>query len=126
MADYIPPVQSKISQIFDVIVLLVLAVGALYVPLFMGLAGSAQTSIVPENPTWETLGQNATMVEKWNELGYATAADAAELITARFDYSFSLLSLLVTIVVVVGYYVIALRFSDKEYRDVINEKFGRK
>ena len=126
MADYIPPVQSKFSQIFDVIVLLVLAVGALYVPLFLGLAGSAQTSTVPENPTWENLGQNATMVEKWTELGYATAADAAELITARFDYSFSILNLLVTIVAVVGYYVIALRFSDKEYRDVINEKFGRK
>jgi hypothetical protein len=126
MADYIPPVQSKISQIIDVIVLLVLAVGALYVPLFLGLAGSAQTSNVPDNPTWENLGQNATMVEKWNELGYATAADAAELITARFDYSFSILNLLVMIVVVVGYYAIVLRFSGKEYCDVISEKFGDK
>ncbi|WP_138935475.1 hypothetical protein [Roseovarius arcticus] len=126
MADYIPPVQSKISQIFDVIVLLVLAVGALYVPLFMNLAGSAQTSNVPDNPTWESLGQNPTMVEKWNELGYANAADAAEMITARFDYSFSILSLLVMIVVVVGYYAIVLRFSGKEYTDVISEKFGDK
>ena len=75
MANYIPPVQSKISQIIDVIVLLVLAVGALYVPLFLNLVGSAQTSNVPDNPTWEGLGQNPTMVEKWNELGYATAAD---------------------------------------------------
>ena len=126
MANYIPPVQSKIGQIIDVIVLLVLAIGALYVPLFMGLAGSAQTSNVPENPTWEALGQNATMVEKWNQLGYAEAADAAELITSRFDYSFSISSLLVMIVVVVGYYVIMLRFSEKEYQDVIAEKFGEK
>lgn len=126
MANYIPPVQTKIGQIIDVIILLVLAVGALYVPLFLGLAGSSQTSNVPDDPTWETLGQNPTMVEKWNELGYATAADAAELITARFDYSFSILSLLVTIAVVVGYFALALRFSDKEYRDVINEKFGDK
>ena len=126
MANYIPPVQSKISQNIDVIALLVLAVGALYVPLFLNLVGSAQTSNVPDNPTWEGLGQNPTMVEKWNELGYATAADAAELITARFDYSFSILNLLVMIVVVVGYYAIVLRFSGKEYREVISEKFGDK
>ena len=126
MADYIPPVQSKVGQIIDVIVLLVLAIGALYLPLFLGLAGSAQTSNVPESPTWENLGQNAVMVEKWNELGYATAADAAELITARFDYSFSIINLLVMIVVVVGYYVIVLRYSNREYCDVISEKFGPK
>lgn len=126
MAKYIPPIQSKVSQIIDVIVLLVLAIGALYMPLFLNLAGSAQTSSVPENPTWESLGQNATMVEKWNDLGFANAADAAELITSRFDYSFSILSLLVMIVVVVGYYAIVLRFSGKEYREVINEKFGEK
>jgi Ca2+/H+ antiporter len=126
MAKYIPPIQSKVSQIIDVIVLLVLAIGALYMPLFLNLAGSAQTSSMPEDITWESLGQNATMVEKWNDLGFANAADAAELITSRFDYSFSILSLLVMIVVVVGYYAIVLRFSGKEYREVINEKFGEK
>lgn len=126
MADYIPPVQSRFSQIVDVIVLLVLAIGALYIPLWLGLAGSAHTSNVPANPTWENLGQNATMVEKWHQLGYAEAADAAELITGRFDYSFSILNLLVMIVVVVGYYAIMLRFSEKEYCDVISEKFGDK
>ncbi|MCA8868072.1 MAG: hypothetical protein KDA67_05435 [Rhodobacteraceae bacterium] len=123
MAKYIPPVQSKIGQIIDVIVLLVLAIGALYVPLFMKLAGSDVTHVVPENPTWESLGQNATMVEKWNQLGYADAASAAEIITARFDYSFSIGSLLVMILVIVGYYFIMLKFSEKEYRDVISEKF---
>ncbi|SMC95594.1 hypothetical protein [Primorskyibacter flagellatus] len=126
MADYTPPTQSKFGQIIDVIVLLVLAIGALYLPLWLNLAGSSQTSNVSENPTWEGLGQNATMIEKWNQLGYAEAADAAELITARFDYSFSILSLLVMIVVVVGYYALILRFSEKEYGDVIAEKFGKK
>ncbi|WP_116599120.1 MULTISPECIES: hypothetical protein [Primorskyibacter] len=126
MADYTPPTQSKFGQIIDVIVLLVLAIGALYLPLWLNLAGSSQTSNVSENPTWESLGQNATMIEKWNQLGYAEAADAAELITARFDYSFSILSLLVMIVVVVGYYALILRFSEKEYGDVIAEKFGKK
>jgi len=97
MAHYKPPVQGKLGQIIDVIVLLILAIGALYIPLWMGLAGSNKVSATVENPTWESLGQNATMVEKWNQLGFADAASAADIITARFDYSFSLSSLLVMI-----------------------------
>lgn len=126
MARYQPPEQSKMGQIVDVLVLLVLTVGALYIPLWMGLAGSAHVSQEVTDPTWESLGQNATMVEKWNQLGYADPASAAELITGRFDYSFSLGSLLVMIIVIVGYYGIMLKFSEKEYRDVIDEKFGGK
>lgn len=124
MARYVPPVQSKFGQITDVIVLLLLTVGALYIPLWLGLAGSAKTSNLPENPTWESLGQNPVMVEKWTQLGYADPASAAELITARFDYSLSIVSLLVMVVVIVGYYAIMLKLSEKEYRDVIAEKFG--
>jgi hypothetical protein len=30
------------------------------------------------------------------------------------------------IVVILGYYVMLIRFSDSEYRDVISEKFGDK
>lgn len=126
MARYKPPQQSKFGQIIDVIVLLALTIGALYLPIWMGLAGSSHSSNVPDNPTWEALGQNAIMVEKWNALGYPDAASAAELITSRFDYSFSISSLLVMIVVIVGYYAIMLRFSEKEYREVIAEKFDGK
>lgn len=126
MAKYIPPAQSKISQVIDVIVLLFLTIGALYIPLWLGLAGSAHTSVPQENPTWESLGQNPTMVEKWNQLGFAEPADAAEMITGRFDYSFSIGSLLLMIVVIVGYFTILLKFSEREYRDVIDEKFGER
>jgi hypothetical protein len=126
MAKYIPPVQSKIGQLIDVIVLLVLAVGALYIPLWMGLAGSSKTPVPVENPTWESLGQNPTMVEQWNKLGFADAASAADTITARFDYSFSWSSLIVMVVVILGYFVLMLRFSESEYREVIAEKFGEK
>jgi hypothetical protein len=126
MAKYIPPVQSKVGQLIDVIVLLVLAVGALYIPLWMGLAGSSKTPVPVENPTWESLGQNATMVEQWNKLGFADAASAADTITARFDYSFSWSSLVVMVVVILGYFVLMLRFSESEYREVIAEKFGEK
>lgn len=126
MAKYTPPVQSKLGQIFDVIVLLALSVGALFVPLWMGLAGSSKVPQTVENPTWESLGQNPTMVEKWNQLGFADAASAADTITARFDYSFSIFSLAIMVVVILGYYIMLIRFSDAEYRDVINEKFGSK
>lgn len=124
MARYVAPVQGKLGQIIDVIVLLIMAIGALYIPLWMGLAGSAKIPEVVNNPTWESLGQNPTMVEQWQKLGYSDAASAAEMITARFDYSFSFGALAVMVVVIVGYYAMLLRFSEKEYRDVIAEKFG--
>lgn len=124
MARYVAPVQGKLGQIIDVIVLLIMAIGALYIPLWMGLAGSAKIPEVVESPTWESLGQNPPMVEQWQKLGYADPASAAEMITARFDYSFSFGALAVMIVVIVGYYAMLLRFSEKEYRDVIAEKFG--
>ncbi len=126
MANYTPPVQSKLGQIIDVIVLLALSIGALYIPLIYGLSGSAKVTTVVENPTWESLGQNEAMVEKWNQLGFADPASAHDLIMTRFDYSFSWLNLIVMAVVLIGYFVMLLKLSDREYRDVIAEKFDRK
>ena len=124
MAHYEPPKQGKASQLIDVIVLVVLTVGALFVPLWMGMAGAAKTVAEPvANATWEALGQNAAQAAKYEALGY-TPESAHDLILARFDYSFSIGALIVMIVVIVGYYAILLRFSEKEYRDVISEKFG--
>ena len=127
MAKYIPPRQSKLGQVFDVLVLLVLTIGALYVPLLFGLAGGAKESKPVENPTWESRGQNPVMVERWNALGFTNPADVNEMITARYDYwAFSTWELILMVVVVVGYFAIVIRFSDKEYREVIAEKFGDK
>jgi predicted exporter len=92
----------------------------------MGLAGSSKVLVPVENPTWESLGQNAAMVEQWNKLGFADAASAAEMITARYDYSFSWMSLAVMVVVILGYFYMMIKFSDIEYRDVIAEKFDGK
>jgi hypothetical protein len=125
MIRYRPPQQSRTGQVFDVLTLLVLTFGALYLPLYMGLAGRAASPQPQENPTWESLGQNETMVARWNELGFADPASAQDIITSRFDYSFSVLGLLVMIVVVVGYFLMLFRLSDREYREVIAEKFGR-
>ena len=124
MAHYIPPKQGKASQLIDVIVLVILTVGALFVPLWMGLAGAAKSVATPvENPTWETLGQTPAQAAQYEALGYTPEA-AHDLILARFDYSFSVTALLAMIAVIVLYYVLILRFSEVEYREVIAEKFG--
>lgn len=125
MAHYVPPKQGKVGQIIDVIVLLVLAIGSLYIPLFMGMAGSTKTPQAVDNPTWESLGQNATMVQRWNELGYTDPAAAADIITARFDYTFSWASLALMVVILVSYFTMMLILSEKEYREMISEKFGK-
>lgn len=121
---YQPPKQSLVSQIFDVITLLVLTVGALYIPLYLGLAGAAKTPAPIANPTWEALGQNATEQQQWAALGVTDPAAANDIITARFDYSFSWSAVIVMAVLVVGYFVLVVRLSDREYRDVIAERFG--
>jgi hypothetical protein len=132
MAKYVPPRQSKFSQIFDVLVLLALIAGALFVPLWLKLAGATKTPAPIENATWEALNQNPTMVERWKALGYAEPgaasdpASANNLITARFDYSFDWWALLAMAALVIGYFVMVVRFSEKEYRQVIDEKFGDK
>ena len=121
---YQPPKQNLAGQIVDVVVLLVLTVGALYLPLYMGLAGAAKTPNPIENPTWEALGQNEAEQSQWTALGFPDAAAANEIITARFDYTFSWAALIVMVVAVVGYFVLVVRLSDKEYREVIEERFG--
>lgn len=123
---YQPPKQSSAAQIFDVITLLVLTVGALYVPLYLGLAGAAKTPAPIANPTWEALGQNATEQAQWAALGITDAAAANDMITARFDYSFSWIALVTMAVLVTGYFVLVVRLSDKEYRQVIEERFDSK
>lgn len=121
---YEPPKQTVAGQVLDVIILLVMTVGALYIPLYLGLAGAAKTPNPVENPTWEALGQNAVEQQQWAALGISDPAAANDIITARFDYTFSWTALIVMAVLVVGYFVLVVRLSDKEYREVIRERFG--
>ncbi len=124
MSNYVPPKQSKISQLLDVIVLVTLTVGALFVPLWLNMAGSSKTVAEPVTaPTWEALGQNAVQAAQYEALGY-TPETAHDLILSRFDYSFTAGALIVMIVVIVAYYFLMLKFSESEYREVISEKFG--
>jgi len=122
--SYTPPKQSKLSQLVDVVVLLAMTFGALYIPLYMGLAGGSKSVPAGAQTTWEGMGQNPTQVAQYNALGFTDPAAVSDIINARYDYSFSWGALAVMVVVILAYYALVLRFSETEYRDVIAEKFG--
>lgn len=119
---YQPPEQSKFGQFVDAIFLLGLVVASLFAPLMLKLAGGGKTAIEFKEKTWEAMGQTPAMQAQWEKLGF-TPESAHDMIAARFDYSFSLPALIVTAIVVIAYFVIVVRFSDSEYRDVISERF---
>lgn len=121
---YVPPKQKGIGQFIDSGFLLVLVYLSLLMPLLLKSAESEQAAAKPETPpTWEALGQNPTMQAQWEKLGY-DPEKAKPVIANKFDYSIEPLSLIVTIAVIVGYFIFVLRVSDREYKEVITEKFG--
>jgi hypothetical protein len=135
---YNPPKQSGLGQFIDSFFLMALVYAALLLPILLGLTGGETETVVPdgvtrieandgsviwEGLTWEALGQNPTMQAQWEKLGYDVET-AADIITTRFDYSIEPLSLLITAVVVIGYFIFLVTMSEKEYREVIAEKFG--
>ncbi len=123
MAKYTPPEQSKALQFVDVIFLLAAIFIALWLPLKLGLAGAAKSMDKIDNPTWETLQQTPAQVVQWEKLGY-DPAKAHDEIQNHFHYVIDWRALIVMAFVIIGYYVFVFRASDKEYRDVIAEKFG--
>ncbi len=123
MAKYTPPNQDKALQFVDVGFLILAIFGALWLPLKLGLAGAAKQIDKIENPTWELLGQNPTMVSFWEKLGH-TPQTAHDIIQNRFHYNIDWVSLILMAAVLIGYYIFLFWASDKEYREVIAEKFG--
>jgi hypothetical protein len=132
-APYQPPKQSALGQTFDSLFLLALVMAALFVPLYLGLAGGGKTTLELKDTSWQGMGQNATMQAQWEKLGFTAgpkteenATSAAELIATRFDYAFDPVELVLTAVIVLAYFFIVFHWSRKEYRDVIDEKFNNK
>jgi hypothetical protein len=134
---YLPPKQSVAGQIIDAALVLIAVFLALWVPLALNLAGASTRTILPAGvtqqtaadgtvtfpgATWENLGQNAVMQKQWEALGYDVNS-AAALITQWFDYSFSWSMLVLTTIAVIAYFGFLLVYSDKEYKEVIAEKF---
>lgn len=128
-ANYIPPKQGFFGQIFDTILILVLVFASLMIPLLFTAeekaAAAAALAAHAVKANWESLGQNAIQQAQWIKLGY-DPEKAAALINSRFDYSIDPMMLLITIAVIAGYFIFMLKVSDKEYREVIREKFDNK
>lgn len=125
---YVPPVQGKIGMIADSLFLLVLVYGALLAPLLIDFssteeADSASAQIESAPATWESLGQNLVMQEQWEKLG-VPLEDAEAIINDKFDYTIHPVPLITIAVIIIAYFFFLLKVSDREYRQVINEKFG--
>lgn len=128
---YLPPRQSGLGQLIDCILILALVFGALMAPLLLkkSEAPAPQAATAQKQVTWQSLGQNPKMAAQWEKLGFKPSSknqdeDASHIITNKFDYTIDYKMLGLTFIVIVGYYIFVLRTSDREYREVINEKFG--
>lgn len=124
MTNYIPKTQHKRGQLFDSLFILFLVYVSLYIPLFL----ESDTKTVEETAsaqviTWESLNVSAVEQEQWQKLGFDELG-AAEIINDRFDYTIDPVMLIITALVIIGYFFFVLRVSDRQYREVIEEKFG--
>lgn len=135
---YQPPRQSGTGQVIDSLLVLVVLFICLLVPFRWDAivtafaptpaaeteAAAAEPAKEPE-PTWEALKQTPVQGQQWEKLG-KKPADAKPLIEAKFDFDADLRSwkLPLTVIVIVAYFIFLLRTSDREYRQVIDERFG--
>ena len=137
VTKYNPPSQSIAGQLFDVAFLLALVFGSLFLPIWLKIAVPSRVEKLPAGVsytaaadgtktwtgvTWEALGQNTVMQAQWEKLGY-TKESAAEIITQPFDYTIDTSGVVITAVVILGYFIFMLVISEKEYKQVIAEKF---
>jgi len=135
---YRPPAQSVPLQLFDVAFLLALVFGALFLPIWLGIAVPSRVEKLPDGVTyklaadkttkewqgltWEKLGQNPVMQAQWEKLG-STKESAADIITQPFDYSIDVEGVGATAFVILAYFIFLLVMSEREYKQVIAEKF---
>jgi hypothetical protein len=124
---YEPPKQRWFGQIFDSLFILALVYISLLLPLLFKAEATAEAASANKEvvkSTWESLQLNPVVQQQWEKLGY-DADKAAALINTRFDYTIDPLWLAITAVLLIGYFVFMLKISEKEYREVIAEKFGK-
>ncbi|HYV88272.1 MAG TPA: hypothetical protein VFA91_06820 [Candidatus Polarisedimenticolia bacterium] len=137
VTKYNPPKQSIAGQLFDVAFLLALVFGSLFLPIWLKIAVPSRVEKLPDGVTyttaadgsktwtglsWEKLNQNPVMQAQWEKLGY-TQESAAAIITQPFDYTIDTAGVVVTAVVILGYFIFMLVMSEKEYKQVVAEKF---
>lgn len=128
---YEPPRQGGVGQFVDSIFLMVLVFICLLAPVLLAKdhatappAVERAADAAPAPPvTWESLNQTPAQARQWEKLGH-TPETAKPMVENRFDYTVKPVPLLVTALVIVGYFFMMLRWSDREYREVLRERFG--
>ena len=138
---YQPPKQGFVGQLFDIAVVLALVFGTLFLPIILEISVPSRVRALPAGVTleetvsddgtvtqvwggltWEAIGQNPTMAAQWEKLGYSIEG-VADIVTQPFDYTIDTVGILITAVVILGYFIMVVGLSRKEYRQVIAEKF---
>ena len=151
-SPYRPPEQSSAGQLFDSLFVVALVAATLLVCLYLTVLSAAptpepaaQTAVVTATPATEagaseaaatavaaapstdglSAEQQKLKTERFTALGWdeAKVAERKATIAAK-SYEFDWLMLILTAIVVIAYFVFLVRTSDKELREVINERFG--
>jgi hypothetical protein len=140
---YQPPEQSAAGQLFDSLFVIVLVaatlLGCLYLTVLSAApppeaapaaaeAAAAPAAVAAEAPAAkaaEPSAQDKIKAERFAALGWDAARVAErEAAIAAKSYSIDWSMLLLTALVVIGYFSFLVRASDKELREVIDERFG--
>jgi len=138
---YQPPEQSAAGQLFDSLFVIVLVaatlLGCLYLtvlsaapapaaaPAAVDAPAAAVAAEAPAAKAAEPSAQDKIKSERFAALGWDAAKVAErEAAIAAKSYSIDWSMLLLTALVVIGYFSFLVRASDKELREVIAERFG--
>ena len=108
---YQPPQQALAGQLFDTVFLVVLVYLVLFAPLILGLTGGG-TYILEVAET--RAGRRSARTRRCRRSGKSWASrprPPPRSITKRFDYTINPLALILTAVVVVGYFWFVVRLS---------------
>lgn len=143
---YQPPEQSAAGQLFDSLFVIVLVAATLLGCLYLTVLSAApapaaapaavEAAAAPTDPAApaaeapaakaaEPSAQDKIKAERFAALGWDAARVAErEAAIAAKSYSIDWSMLLLTALVVIGYFSFLVRASDKELREVIDERFG--
>ena len=134
MAPYEPPVQSKRGQLLDAATVLVLIFATLFVTTFIAQqsgsgSGPAETAApareladLPVGPAERDQYQKLIDSGTTDLAGVTSAVEANQAGSDKYD--FSVAALIGTAALLAVYLAFVYRTSFREYREVIDEKFG--
>lgn len=127
---YEPPKQSGFGQLFDSIFVMALVavtlLASLYITILSAEDGSEAADAAPVvNTIAGTPEVEKIKAERFAALGWSEAdVQERQLAIASKSYEINWLMTIITAIVVIGYFVFLVKVSDRELRQVIDERFG--